>query len=139
MGRKKSLKSPSPNTGTVIPDSTREVANDELPPLFSLEYLAKENRYSLENCQQIEQSSLIKMLCKLSKFSWREIKTTANKHGLGYEIVRADKMKVQLPSDITSDVTFLVFRFAKKKGRMIGYRDRRIFYIVFLDRNHDLF
>ena len=140
MGKSKKtfFKKPEPNKGRFVNSKFKKEVNDNaLSPAFNFEHLPPKSAYSLSNCEQREKVALIQTLEKLSRMSWAEIQT-APRHGLGYEMISLSKLGIG-SGGIPEDVKLLVFRFSSKKGRMVGYRNGRIFYICLLDRNHDLF
>jgi len=76
-------------------------------------------------------------LYKLSQLTWSQIQSSP-RHGLGYEKIPRAAIKAPVPSLITEDTNFIAFRFSGKKA-MVGYRDRAVFYVVWLDRNFTLY
>lgn len=60
----------------------------------------------------------------------------APKHGSGTEKIPRKQIKFGIPHHITEDVEdFIVVRFWKKCP-MIGYIQKGVYYIVWLDREH---
>ena len=109
---------------------------EELPPVFSFEHI--QSPYSHEECQPQELAALVRKLCQLSKISWRQI-SQADRHGCGYEHIQRSSIKgAKIPKFITPDITLLAFRFSGLSP-MIGFRLKRIFYIVWLDRSFTLY
>ena len=114
-----------------------EVNDNTFAPAFNLKELPSKGDYSLDKCEQREKAALIATLEKLSRMTWGEIQAS-HKHNLGYEVIDQNRLGFG-EGAMQADAKLLVFRFSGKKGRMIGYRIGRIFYICWLDRNHDLF
>ena len=108
---------------------------DSQPPIFSLRFLAKS--HDLEKCELNEKAAFADKLCKLGKSEWRELRQ-APRHGMGYEKIDRSAIKPGIPSHITEDVDFIAFRFYNK-APMVGYRDRQIFHVVWLDRKFDVY
>ena len=73
-------------------------------------------------------------LWQLTQRTWLDLKL-APKHGSGCEKVNP---KVAKPRDITDEVVFLAFRF-HGKCPMVGFRDGRMFHVVWIDRNHEVY
>lgn len=62
-----------------------------------------------------------------------------DKHGSGSEKIPRKKMKLGIPAFVAEDQEFFtVVRFFGKCP-MIGYVDNGIYYILWLDRNHDTY
>lgn len=115
--------------------SNSKPSPEELPPVFSFEHI--QSPYSHKECQAQELADLVNKLCQLSKMSWRQIKQ-AHRHGCGCEQIQQNSIKVGIPKFITPDTTLLAFRFCGL-APMIGFRSKRIFYIVWLDRDFTLY
>ncbi len=73
----------------------------------------------------------------LSKMTWSEIQN-APRHGLGTEKLPRSALKAAIPQSVTEDVTFLALRY-NGKAPMVGYRDGRTFYLLYLDHNFSLY
>ena len=102
-------------------------------PVFCLEKLVA--GYGISDCTNEEKCSLVDTFWQLSRRTWLQL-TLAPKHGSGCEKIAS--VKVAVPKSITSEVTFLAFRFHGMYP-MIGYRDGRTFHIVWLDRSHTVY
>ncbi len=94
-------------------------------------------KYCLSHCDDGEKAAFADTLHKLSKLTWAEIKH-AHKHGCGSEIIPRESLNAGLPPHVTDEVNVLAFRF-KGKAAMVGYRDDRVFYVLFLDRDFTLY
>ncbi len=102
---------------------------DLRPPIFSFEHMV--DGYCVKSCEQEERSAFALSLHKRGRLSWRQLRFIS-KHKLGYEKIERSSLRVGLPSKVTPDVTLIAFRFHGMKA-MIGYRDERIFHIIWLD------
>jgi len=69
--------------------------------------------------------------------TWKEI-SVANRKGMGYEKIARNALSVELPAHVTPDVNLLAFRFYGN-APMVGYRVKRVFHILFLDRDFTLY
>ena len=67
----------------------------------------------------------------LSKMCWNEIQVQ-NRHKKGHEKIRGDEIKEPLPKGIKEDATLLAFR-GVGMSPIVGYRDDKIFYILWID------
>lgn len=108
---------------------------DTEPPIFSLEKISPD--YCLSNCQKDEKSSFADTLHKLSKLTWQQIRHSP-RHGSGCEKIDIKSIRGKKPLDLPADTVFLAFRFSGKKT-MVGYKDGRIFHIIWLDRSFTLY
>ena len=93
--------------------------------------------FSVNCCDKNERSALAKKLFQLSQTIWREIRN-APRHGIGTETIDRASIKPALPFSIPEDTAILALRYNGKKP-MIGYRQDRIFYVLFLDHNFSVY
>lgn len=138
MAKNRRIKGKQSKRGDRIkPPTTGEPSSsDPHPPIFSLRHL--DNRdFSLDNCDNKEKVAFVETLCRLGKIPWRELRQ-AGRHGMGYEKIHTNSLKVGIPKNITPDVNFIAFRFSGK-APMVGYRDRAVFHIIWIDRNFTLY
>lgn len=108
-----------------------------LPPHFSLEYLARNTKYSIENCPDGHKVAFANRLDKLSQLTWQQI-FSSDRHSFGTEKIPRNIISVEIPSYITEDIKFLAFRFSGNCP-MVGYRSDRVFYIIWLDHDYTLY
>lgn len=102
-------------------------------PVFSFKNMQMGSGYSVECCIQDDQAALARRLFKLSQMTWRAIRQ-ADRHGLGFEKISRDSLKIALPQHITDDANIIAFRFNGKKP-MLGYREGRVFNVLVLDHS----
>jgi hypothetical protein len=69
--------------------------------------------------------------------TWLEIKQ-APRHGLGAEKIHKGVIRCPIPARVSEDATLLAIRY-NGMHPMIGYRDGRIFHILFMDHTMDLY
>lgn len=110
---------------------------DRLPPVFSFQYMRAGNGYSVDCCQGDHRAALVARLFKLSQMTWLDIRQ-AHRHGLGSEKISRHSIRPALPSTITEDAELIAIRY-NGLHPMIGYRDGRIFHILFVDRTMDVY
>jgi len=122
----KKLKEPSPPAS---------VSTQQLRPIFCLEHLRGD--YCLTKCEVKEKARFAETLHRLSQRTWADIQATP-RHKKGCETISRDALRVPLPRSVTEDVTFLAIRFDGKKA-MVGYRNQRVFHVLWLDRNFTLY
>ncbi len=136
MAKQNKITPPNARSSSNIksPNDTK-VSTDDLHPVFSLQYIEKS--YCLSNCVQEEKAAFADTLHKLSKSEWVELKL-APRHGMGYEIIPQDSIKTSIPKHITKDTNLIAFRFCGKAA-MVGYREKQMFYVIWLDREFNLY
>jgi len=117
-----------------VTSETIESTNDKTP-VFCLEHL--QPQYCLSKCQKDEKAAFADALFKRSKLSWGQI-IQADRHGLGCETIKRDAIQAAIPSHLTEDVRFIALRF-KNKAPMVGYKEGRIFHILWIDRSFTLY
>lgn len=104
-------------------------------PVFCLHYLR--GRYGLSPCDATEKAALADTLHQLCQQTWAEL-ATRHRHKGGYEKIDRTALRTDVPPHLTAEVNLLAFRFCGLKP-MVGYRDRRTFHILYLDRDFTLY
>ncbi len=112
-----------------------EISPEQQPPMFSLRYLNRD--YNLSQCTKDEKAAFADTIAQLSQLTWSQIQSQP-RHGLGYEKISRNAIRSSIPSHLTDDVNLIAFRFCGK-APMVGYRDRAVFYIIWLDRDFTLY
>ncbi|WP_414917060.1 hypothetical protein [Pseudomonas sp. IT-P395] len=116
--------------------STIEMDSSEArPPVFSFEYL--QNGWCIQDCEAVERSKMLERLRILGKMPWRELRKE-HRHRYGCETIARNSLKVGIPAFLTGDVRLLVFR-AFERVAMVGYKNHRVFYVVWIDREFKLY
>ena len=105
--------------------SLREDTNAEYPA-FSFEKLRK--KYSLETFEKNQKLSVLKVITQLSQITWADIRRQSACY---YETIKKRGLKVEIPSFMTDDQGLISFR-TSGSDRIIGYREGKIFYIVWI-------
>lgn len=106
-------------------------SNDRKPPVFSLYNLQK--NYDINDCEKEFKHKVINKLRKLSESTWIELILMPKKSG--FEPIPAKKLLVKRPPYISDDIKILSTRMSGG-GRILGFRDRDVFHIVWIDPNH---
>jgi hypothetical protein len=100
---------------------------------FSLQYTVP--GFCVADCDHDQKIAFANTLLQLGKRTWLQI-LQDGKHGSGSEKIAKKQMKVGIPAHVSEDQEFFtVVRFFGKCP-MIGYVDRGVYFIVWLDRNH---
>jgi len=98
--------------------------------------------YGIEQCIIPDKKFAIQFLKKIDiirKLSWQEIQFSS-KEGHGTEKISKKSIQKSIPSSITTDVKdFLSFYFHGTKGRIIGYKSKALFHIVYIDTKLEVY
>ncbi|OZC02409.1 hypothetical protein BSZ36_05115 [Rubricoccus marinus] len=129
------FKQPKPQRGAHVQAPSVPEDYDKESPAFCLRHLQK--GYHLDDCSPEDKASFAMAQVTRSKLSWKQLRS-AHRHGLGSEKITHDSINAGIPEQITEDVTLLAFRFSGKKP-MVGYREREIFRVVWLDHDFSLY
>ena len=105
-------------------------------PIFCLK--KQHPDYSIDKCPSADRAALIDAFNKRTKLTWNDIKLKP-RHGLGTEKIPIAAIKARIPASVPQDVTeLLALRYYDLKP-FLGYRDRFIFHVVFIDHKRDLY
>lgn len=99
-------------------------------PLFSFKYLQDTSLKGCINSKFIVE--FVFRLKKLSELGWKRIHTS-HRHAFGMEKIERDSIKPSIPSVVTPEVPLFAFRAAGNNLPFIGFRDDKIFYILFIE------
>lgn len=99
-------------------------------PLFSFRHL---QHTSFTDCKEVTFfPSFMKRLKNLSELGWNGIHTS-QRHGYGMEKLPQNIIKPQLPTIITPEVQLFAFRATGNNLPFVGFREGKIFHIVFIE------
>lgn len=102
------------------------VSDDDKNAILRFSYC--HNKFPLEKLGKKELKNFIDFAKKIEKLSWKEIKID---DGLRYEVLKS----YSLPDNVPRDSMATSMRVGKK-FRLIGWRQKEYFYIVWFDNNH---
>ena len=105
-------------------------------PAFSLQYTV--SGFCVADCNQEEKAAFASTLLQLGKRTWLQI-LQSDKHGSGSEKILRKQMRVAIPQHVNEDQEFFTVVRFHDKSPMIGYVNQGIYYILWLDRNHDCY
>jgi len=109
-------------------------------PKFSFEFnLAVEKKWQIENLSDKEKKSLLNKLLYLSKLTWKDINGLTKKGGFEKIPKQQFKKLSNIPFTFKDDKKISVFRFPSGEGRIIGYIENEVFYIVWVDTNFEMY
>ena len=105
-------------------------------PIFCFKYLHGE--CNLTRCDKEEKAAFADRLVLLTQLTWDQI-TLGARHGSGSEQIDRPSILQSIPLGVTADVDhFLSVRFQGLKP-FVGFRNRFIFHIVFIDNKLDVY
>lgn len=99
-------------------------------PLFSFRHL---QHVSFIDCKDVTFfPNFMRRLKNFSELGWNGI-NTSQRHGYGMEKLPQNIIKPQLPSIITPEVQLFAFRATGSNLPFVGFREGKIFHIVFIE------
>ena len=130
------IRSPGATQGKRLQTGLQEEAPDLAPPKFSFRYLQSE--YCISKCNRNEKLSFLNKMLQMSQVPWARLRQ-APRHGIGYETIKSDCLRANVPEKVAEDVTIIAFRF-HDRAPMVGFRGADgTFYIIWFDREHKLY
>jgi len=131
MDKRLKKKKPTEGKKLQVPQSD-PIPSDSLHPVFSFKYL--QEHFGITTCDPIAFILQLKQVSQITWGAWKQ----CPREGMGFEKIARTSIKTEVPQDITSDVKhFLSFRF--NNGRVVGYRNGMIFYIIWTDGTFKLY
>ena len=135
----KKIKRAKVNGGNRIlaPKPVPENSSNHMHPAFCFKFCQK--KFTIDDCDKDTKALLADKIYKLSQVNWGELQRN-NRHGLGHEIISKDSISVAVPLTTPDDREFLCFRLGGGKNSVfIGYRVAKIFYVVWVDPNGQVY
>ena len=118
-----------------LPKEEFEENGNEKKVFISFTYI-KENFECFSDRTKDEMKQFWKFYKMVSGFTWQQVIETGRKNkksGLAYTKIKYN----QLPkNDLSEDETYFELRVNQNKLRVFGFRNKSIFYICWLDREH---
>jgi len=117
------------------PEKRKTISRDTLDqydyPIFCFKYF---NDTSIKKCKDSKFFiDFLNRLQKLSDLGWEEIRKSG-KHQYGMEKIPIEKIKPQVPSFLTPDVTKLdVFRATGSNHPFVGFLNKTVFQVFFIE------
>lgn len=109
---------------------------DHDSPAFCLRYV--DSDYCITRCSEEQRNSFIDSMLKLGQMTWRQILLTNKKSKLGSEKLPQTAINRPKPKHLTADQSLIAIRFWDK-ARMVGYRERDVFRIIWFDCDYSLY
>jgi len=110
-----------------------------LYPKFSFEFNVSIGKKSVENGQKEDRLAVISKISYLSKLTWREISNLPREQGFEKIEKTSFKSIAGIPNKFKDEKQIDVFRLPGGRGRLIGFIDAEIFYIVWVDTDFDMY
>ena len=130
MAKRRSIQIPSSQNSSRIKGAGSNLPNPfDMHPVFCLQHL--QNNYNIDACDNNQRTALLKKLHNLCQSTWKQIFNN-HRQALGFEKLEWNAIKAPIPNYVTEDAEFICFRF-HGDGRMVGYKEDRIFHILWLD------
>lgn len=133
----------------VAPEIKKHSSALKLKPYVALKYYKSDWQcFSEWESQELKEfSSFVELL---QSYTWEQVYNTGNKkskHGFAYtkyEIsdIKSEKFKGilnEVKKEISEDINFFELRVNQKKLRVHGFQSQAVFFLVALDRNHEVF
>lgn len=127
------IKSPNKQDNSKIkPRENKKVSTNTFTPIFSFEHMI-DKCHCVDCCENDDLVALVKRIRLLSKMTWNQI-LSSSRHKLGCEKIARDSINEKIPTKLhgQEDINFLSLRFNGMKP-MIGFREDRIFHIIWID------
>lgn len=102
--------------------------SDMRPPQFCFEFM--ESNFCISQQEKQIRSKFAERLRQLSQSSWQKLRQLPRKHG--YETIPDKQIAVGIPKCRTPDTPIISVRCGDK-ARLIGYRNKRVFHILWVD------
>lgn len=139
MNRKKEkkLKAQSLEQGKRISVHLDESSSggDKETPIFCLNLL--QSGYCVRDCTQEQQAAFSQKLREMSFLNWEQLRQ-AGRTGMGYEKLARHSIKPPIPKAATEEVNLIGIRF-HDRSRMVGFRVRRLFRVIWLDHDYSVY
>lgn len=125
-----------PDKGSILKEKQIVTVDAFQHPIFCFKYVHSD--YDLNYCSSLEKIALIEQIMRLSKMTWTDIQL-APKHGMGSEKINIASLTASLPTIVTDDVRHLLALRFSGKAPFIGWRNKFIFHVFYIDRNFSLY
>jgi hypothetical protein len=133
------FKRPGPHLGKMLrTDNYKPEPTSDLSPAFSFEKMQDKSGHSVECCEDKDRVHVLKRLFMLGKMSWRQI-LQAPRTGLGAEKIARTAINPPIPTSVTDDVDYFYALHYQGNKRMIGYKPKGIFYVLWIDHNFTVY
>lgn len=91
---------------------------------------------------QDNMKSLFDAMRVASSMTWKQVQATGghgkNAQGIAFKVVNPKQAKRNLPENLAEDIDLAEIRITKK-ARIFGVRSESIFYVIWLDKDHQVF
>ena len=95
--------------------------------------------YTIDECRQAGKAEeFLEALWRRSKLTWRDL-LVADHEKIGAEPLPQSRVTSTAIANLTPDEKLLVFRFASRTGRIVGYREGRIYHVLWVDPSLSLY
>ena len=132
------IKAPEANKGAHFTALKTQDYN-KIPVLFSLRHI-QNGKYCFSQLDQKQKSDFADALFRCKDFTWNDYHQNS-KQKLGCELLSFDCLKIaSKPICITEDLDkVIVIRFSDNDGRIVGFREQNIYYVLWIDCRFELY
>ncbi|RDD29887.1 hypothetical protein CR161_03720 [Prosthecochloris sp. ZM] len=111
---------------------------DKEPVVFSLKHI-QDGDYCFSKLTSDNKGEFAEAIYRRKDFTWTDYYQNSRQK-LGCESIPLNQIKPEKPNVLTPDVgKVLAIRFARTNGRVVGYRDNNIFYVLWIDCKMSLY
>jgi hypothetical protein len=125
------------NQGKRIAYQTHGESTNDMHPAFCLRYLDN-SEYGIPKNDKDKQVIILKEIYQYCQQPWRDIIQTPRDRGGGEPIAKNSITKMPR-MDMSPDERYLSFYIGGKKGRMVGCRRGKVFYVFWFDFTFTLY
>ncbi len=132
------IKAPEANKGAhLIALKTQDY--NKIPVIFSLRHI-QNGKYCFSQLDQKQKSDFAEALFRRKDFTWNDYHQIP-KESLGYELLPFCCLKIaSKPICVTEDLDkVIVIRFSGNDGRIVGFREKNIYYVLWVDCCFELY
>src|SRR5215217_8347129 len=109
---------------------------DQETPVFCVRHV--DGAYCITACSEEQKASFLQTIRALSQITWRQILLASRESKYGSEKLPQTAIGRPKPRHLTADQSLIAIRFWEK-CRMVGYREREIFRIIWFDCDYSLY
>lgn len=130
------LKGVKPDKGKFLKEKELISIDAFQHPVFCFKYIHGD--FALNHCTADEKVALIEQIIRLSGMTWNDIRLS-HRHGMGSEKIGIGSIKAGLPDILTEDVDHLLALRFIGKAPFVGWRNKFIFHVFYIDRDFKLY
>ncbi len=132
------IKAPEANKGAHL-TALKTKDYNKTPVIFSRRHI-QNGKYCFSQLDQKQKSDFAEALFRRKDLTWNDYHQIP-KESLGYELLPFDCLKIaSKPICVTEDLEkVIVIRFSGNDGRIVGFREQNIYYVLWIDCGFELY